>query len=139
MAINQSTPRRLQANPGYSDVTTNLTAHPLKRDLSLLTNEDAVKRSVKNILLTSKGERRLDPQFGAGLNRYLFEQLTASTVQTIKNDILHSIQTYEPRAVINSVDISAHGVENTLHVTVTFTTRNTTEPQRLEVVLDRIR
>lgn len=139
MAINQSTPRRLQTQPGYSDISTNFSQHPIQRDVSLLLNEDAVKRSLRNILLTSKGERLIDPDFGAGLTRYLFEPLIPSTVQIIKTEIKNAIETYEPRVLINKIDVSGDTAKNELRVSITFSTTNITEPQSLEVILDRVR
>ena len=137
--LDQDSPRRVRTSPGYSDISTNLTQHPMQRDISLLTNEDAIKRSIRNILLTNKGERLLDPSFGAGLSRYLFEPLIPSTTQVIKTEILNAIQTYEPRAVINNINVSAEGNKNALYVSITFTAVNATEPQQLEVILDRVR
>jgi len=137
--LDQDSPRRARTSPGYSDVSTNLTQHPLQRDVSLLTNEDAVKRSIRNILLTNKGERLLDPSFGAGLARYLFEPFIASTVQVIRTEIRNAIETYEPRALINNINVTADSSKNSLYVSLTFTTINTTEPQQLEVILDRVR
>lgn len=139
MALNQNTPTRQIERPGYSDISTNLTQHPIKRDLSLVTNEDAVKRSMRNILLTNKGERPLDPEFGVGLNRYLFEHASMSTSQIIKTEIRNAIESYEPRAIINNINVSADSDRYSLLISITFTTVNSVEPQRLDVVLDRVR
>ena len=56
----------------YSDFQTNFTIHPIKKDLTRLVNEDSVKRSIKNILLTNYYERRFRPRFGANIRKYLF-------------------------------------------------------------------
>lgn len=137
--LNQDTPRRVRPSPGHSDISTNITQHPMQRDISLLTNEDAVKRALRNILFTNKGERLLDPDFGAGLTRYLFEPLIPSTVQVIKTEIRNAIETYEPRAIINKIDVTGESQKNALHVSITFTTTSGTGTQTLEVILDRVR
>ena len=137
--LNQNSPIRSLNLPRYADLQTNLVKHPLTNDISMNFNDNAIARSIRNILITNKGERRLDPEFGAGLRDYLFELFTPALIQTIKFDIKHAINTYEPRAIINTVDVSASPDNNSLSISVVFTTINDTEPRSVEVILDRIR
>ena len=112
----------------YSDFTNNLLIHPIKKDLTRLVNEDSVKRSIKNILLTDYYERRFRPRFGANIRKYLFETITPLTLRSIQNDIMVAIKTYEPRANVIDVKVSAGSDNNQVDVSITFTTINNLQP-----------
>ena len=125
----------------YSDFQTNFTIHPIKKDLTRFINEDSVKRSIKNILLTNYYERPFRPRFGANLRKYLFENITPITLQTIKNDIVTAINNYEPRANIIDIIVSSGFDNNQVDVSITFTTINNLQPVLLNasIALDRVR
>lgn len=125
----------------YSDFQTNFTIHPIKKDLTRLVNEDSVKRSIKNILLTNYYERRFRPRFGANIRKYLFDNITPLTLRAIQSDITNAINTYEPRANIIDIKVSAGSDNNEVDVTITFTTINRLQPVLLSatIALDRVR
>ena len=125
----------------YSDFQTNFTIHPIKKDLTRLVNEDAVKRSIKNIILTNHYERPFRPKFGSNLRKYLFENITPITLQAMKNDIVTAINNYEPRANIIDVIVSAGSDNNQVDVAIAFTTINKLQPVLLTatIALDRVR
>lgn len=125
----------------YSDFQNNLTIHPIKKDLTRLVNEEAVKRSIKNILLTDYYERRFRPKFGANIRKYLFENITPLTLKAIQSDVTMAIGTYEPRARIIDIKVSAPSDSNEVDITVTFTTINRLEPITVSanISLNRVR
>jgi phage baseplate assembly protein W len=123
----------------YSDFRTDFAPHPVKQDLVLLSNEEAVKRSIKNICFTGVYERFWNPRFGAGLKKYLFEPITHITEEMIKNDIKSSIANYEPRALTYEVYVSALPDQNAYTATIIFTVINNPNPITFSVLLDRIR
>ena len=125
----------------YSDFQTNFTIHPIKKDLTRLINEDAVKRSIKNILLTNYYERRFRPRFGANIRKYLFDNITPLTIRAIESDITNAIGIYEPRANIIDITVSAGSDDNQVDVAITFTTINRLQPVLLSatIALDRVR
>lgn len=126
----------------YSDFLNNLTLHPIRKDVSRNVNEDAVKRSIKNILLTNYYERPFRPNFGANITKYLFEPLTPITLELIKSDIINAISNYEPRANIIDVTVSADNSDNnSISVTVIFSVINNSNPVTLitTLALDRVK
>jgi len=125
----------------YSDFQTNLTIHPVKKDLTRLVNEDAVKRSIKNILLTNHYERRFRPRFGANIRKYLFENITPFTLQVIQNDISIAIKNYEPRAKVLDIRVSSASDTNAVDVHILFSVINKPQPILLTttIALDRVR
>ena len=72
----------------YSDIDLRFQAHPLTKDLIKLEDGDAVKQSIKNIVLTNKKEKRFDSLFGGNLRNYLFENIDTLYLDTIKEDII---------------------------------------------------
>ena len=123
----------------YSDITTNLTIHPVKGDVLLLTNEQSVKRAILNLMFTDPFERPFNPDIGAGLKGYLFENIGSETEFVIREKIIDVINNYEPRANIISVSVKALPDENAYKATITFSILNNNNPLTLDVVLRRVR
>lgn len=123
----------------YSDFRANFDVHPVKQDLVRLVNEDAVARSIRNILLTNVYERRRNPGFGAGLAAYLFENISKTTESNIKKAIEDAITNYEPRASLVHVHVSALPDKNAYTATIVFSVVNRLEPIQLDLLLERIR
>lgn len=123
----------------YSDIDSAFNIHPNTRDVSLLINEDAVKTSIRNILLTRKGERVFNTLYGSDLQSILFENITPQTELTLKKYIETSITNFEPRAKLIEVIVTGMPDENGYVVTIIFGVINKTEPIKLELLLNRIR
>lgn len=123
----------------YSDIRTNLDVHPVKQDIVLLTNADAVKNSIRNILLTRPYERPRKPSFGAGLSGYLFENVSRATEGSIRDAIILAIENYEPRASIVEVYVSVLPDRDAYAATIVFAIVNQIDPVQLDVLLERIR
>ena len=123
----------------YSDFGINLNVHPLRKDINRITNEDAVRRSIKNILLTNHYERKMRPTFGANLSKYLFELITPITLQNIKIEIESAISNYEPRCNIISTVVSAGTDNNSVEITVTFSLLNSLNPVTVSTILGRVK
>jgi phage baseplate assembly protein W len=109
------------------------------KDLNLLENENAVKQSIINILLTNVGERHFNPDYGSDINKVLFENITPQTISTLKSLIRTSIENFEPRAKILEVSVTPSADEHYLNVNVIFNIINKTEPIDLDILLNRIR
>jgi phage baseplate assembly protein W len=123
----------------YSDLTTNLGVHPQKLDLYLEVNEEAVKRSITNILLTDRGERLFNPVFGSSIRGLLFENISPQTEAALKSAVENAIENFEPRASLIDVFVQPMPDENAYAVTVAFGIINSPEPIVLELLLNRIR
>jgi Phage baseplate assembly protein W len=123
----------------YSDFKSNIDPHPIRRDLVKITNADAITRSVRSILLTNQYERFGQPEFGAGLQHYLFENVSRTTEGLIRDAIIQAIGNYEPRANIIEVYVSARPDDNAYAATVVFSVVSRLDPVTLNVLLERIR
>lgn len=123
----------------YSDFAKNLEQVPGRTDLSRRINESAVKESIKNIVLTNKGERLFQPDFGCNINASLFENIDANTVIILKDDITRAIRTYEPRCIVKNVEIIADLDTNDIRATVLFSVINNSNTTSLTIDLVRER
>ena len=84
-------------------------------------DEGAVKNSLKNIFNTNPGEKLLNPEFGLSLKRYLFSPLTQDLAETIGDEIVSGIEKYEPRVILNNVDVYVDFDDNQYLISLTLT------------------
>lgn len=134
----------IRQKPKYKDFYTNFevkgsTTGRQKGDLYVLTDADAVKQSIRNIILTDPNERMFNPTFGGGVRRSLFENITMSSIEIIKTQIKYTIMNYEKRAKLVSVNVVAAPDENRYDVTITFSVINNTNVEKLDLILYRVR
>jgi phage baseplate assembly protein W len=123
----------------YADFKKNLAISPISKDLALIKDDEAVKQSIKNLVLTDPGERLMQPFIGGGIRALLFENITPAVLNLIENLVKSTISTYEPRADIINVSASSKYDDNTVNVVVNFYIRNTNEPIKLDLILTRVR
>lgn len=123
----------------YSDVTINFTAHPNTGILMQRNNADAVKRALRNLIMTNKGERPYNLGFGCNIRSILFEQATEINQRQLRTFITEAIENYEKRALLEDVVITLANDEQTYVIDVYFRLINSPDVQNLNVKLDRIR
>ena len=123
----------------FSDLDLNFTAHPVTGDVARLYDENAIKRSVRNLLQTNNFERPFHSEIGSQIRALLFEPASPVLNTMLKRVITDTITTFEPRVVVNSVTVSSNADNNSLNVTLVFTIVNTVTPVTMNVVLQRTR
>jgi phage baseplate assembly protein W len=123
----------------YADFHMDLFQNPVSLDLARNTDEEAVKQSIRNLLLTDRGERPFQPLLGSDLRQLLFENFTPDTVVIAKQMVRETIENYEPRANLIGVDILANPDVNTISVVVVFNVINSEEDITLVTTLARVR
>jgi phage baseplate assembly protein W len=123
----------------YRDLKKTFDKHPVSNDLLTISEEDAVKDSIMNIIFTSPYERYRKPTFGAGIPADLFENMSPQTEYQVKNRVENAINTYEPRAILIDVAVAANNEQNYYIVTIAFRVRNSFQTIIIENILRRIR
>ena len=123
----------------YSDLDLDFAKNPLSLDVNVKTDVDAVKRSIKNLIIPGRYERLFQPDLSAGVSGLLFEQLTPGTKNTSETRIRQTIQKNEPRANLRNVQVLEDFDNNELKVTIDFTVVNISRPVNLEFTLRRLR
>jgi phage baseplate assembly protein W len=122
----------------YSDLTTNLIAHPNTKDLFTVKNNEAVKRSIKNLVLTDIYERPFS-KIGGDVNSSLFENITPQSAESLRKKIEFTIGNYEPRAKVKEIIVSAAADSNAYNIDIYFYTINIPEIEKLQLTLTRVR
>jgi len=92
-----------RVSPGFKDVSMSFKVNPLNFDLIGLKNENAIARSVRNIVFTLPGEKFFDETFGSNISASLFENMDNISADQIVEEIKQSIDNYEPRVNLLSV------------------------------------
>jgi phage baseplate assembly protein W len=89
----------------FKDLSVTFKPHPITGDLISVKDDNAIKQSIVNLLLTNKGERFFEPEIGASISELLFEPLDYGVAALIQTKIRDTLTQYEPR--INILDIRA--------------------------------
>lgn len=123
----------------FSDFDSIFAVNPITKQLSINKNREAVKESVKNLILTDYFERPFKSDIGCSIRSYLFELWSPALKQTMQNAIREVIDNYEPRADLIDVQVEDNSDKHAINVTVVFSVRNDPTPVVLNVILERVR
>lgn len=134
-----TTRKTVQRDPVFTDFYNNFNVHPQNKRLALHTDEQAVRRSLRNILSTNTKERLFNPEFGGGLRRFLFEDISVMTADLIKDAIKDSVGRHEPRARVVDVLVVSNEFAHSYDVSVYYELINNANPQTLQLTLYRVR
>jgi len=127
------------ANRVWTDLDLDFTKHPITDDISKKRGVEAIKRSVRNLLLTNKYERPFNPDLGSGIMGLLFELVSPTTANVLELAIREVLENYEPRIIIDNIRIQGDIDRNGYHITLEFTPINTLQPVTIELFLERLR
>jgi len=147
MAVNPSAFKDAESNSDsdrnaqiYKDINLNFSKHPITGDIGKLTNVEAVKRSVRNLVNTNFYERPFHPEIGSDVRNALFENMTPQVASRLGRNIEDVIVNFEPRAELISVIVQANIDSNAYEATIKFNVVNSeTEEQTLNLFLERLR
>ena len=109
-----------RVSKSFKDISMSFKFNPLSGDLITLKNENAIARAVRNIVLTTPGEKLFDPDFGSSISEILFENVDNITAVAIQDEIKSSLQNYEPRVEIIDVIVDPNFDENQFDVVITY-------------------
>ena len=129
-----------RVSPGFKDISMTFQANPLNLDLIGLKNENAIARSVRNIVFTLPGEKFFDEQFGSRISASLFENIDDITAGVISDEISYSVTRYEPRVELIDVEVFPNFDSNGFDVTIVYNIIGAdVPPQELQFALQSTR
>jgi len=123
----------------YSDFDLAFKPHPNTGDISTLYDINSIKQSVKNLILTNRGERPFNPFIGSDVRGLLFEPADGFTAVSIQSAITDTIDTYEPRVELLNVDVTADVDNNRYAVEIEFRIVTNLQTESIQFYLERIR
>ena len=109
-----------RVSKSFKDLSMSFKFNPLSGDLITLKNENAIARAVRNIVLTTPGEKLFDPDFGSSVSEILFENVDDITAVSIEDEIKSSLKNYEPRVELIDVNVEPNFDENQFDVTISY-------------------
>jgi phage baseplate assembly protein W len=123
----------------YADLDLTFKRLPVTNDVAMSYDDQAVIRSVRNLLSTNFYERPFNPNLGGNIDKLLFEPATNITANLIKEEIQTVLTNYEPRVSIDNIAVTANPDQNSFTVTITFYIGNNTLPTAVNLLLERSR
>ena len=124
----------------FKDISLSFKRHPVTNDILALTNEDAIKRSVRNLVETVNEERFFNPLIGSHVRESLFKLADNSLRATLKTQIRTTIENFEPRVNLTDVIVNHPNDSNDLEITVVYDIiGQETTPQEITFILQPTR
>ena len=105
---------------GFKDISLSFLRHPVTNDIGTLSNEDAIKRSVVNLVRTRVGERFFNSLLWSKVESYFFELADSGLVDPLQEEIKTVLSNFEPRVVVRDVNVALYPEDNELDVTITY-------------------
>ena len=126
----------------YKDLSLFFTPNPVSGDVTMVTDVQDIKRSVRNLVMTNRFEKPFHPEVASHVRDLLFERFTPITFNLLRNRIETVLANYEPRVSVTDVEIDDTGEAidgNELNVRIFFTLRNDPQIQSVDILLERVR
>ena len=126
----------------YKDLSLFFTPNPVSGDVTMVTDVQDIKRSVRNLVMTNRFEKPFHPEIASHVRDLLFERFTPITFNLLRNRIETVLENYEPRVSVTDIEIDDSGQamdNNNLNVRIFFTLRNDPQIQSVDILLERVR
>ena len=105
---------------GFKDISLSFKKHPVTRDILTLKNEDAIKRSVQNLVRIIRGEVFFNELIGTRLSGSLSELANSDYIEPMKTEIETVIKNFEPRVRLTDVDFKSFPDQNAIEVIINY-------------------
>ena len=129
-----------RVSQGFKDISMSFESNPLTDDLIAIKNENAIARSIRNIVFTQPGEKFFEPDFGSDISAILFENIDDITGDSIADQIRQSINNWEPRVNLIDIETFPNFDNNAFDVRISYEIIGADIPsQELEFVLQPTR
>lgn len=115
---------------GFKDISLSFKRNPVTNDIISLRNEDAIKRSVMNLVRTRVGERFFNPLVGSKVEDYFFELADNTIASPIEDEIRTCIENFEPRVILRQVNVSVFPESNSIDVSIVYDIVGLSVPQQ---------
>ena len=123
----------------FADLDLSFAANPFTKDIYLKTDEDAVKTALKHLLRTENFERPFHPEIGTQIRSLMFEQFSSAIKIAMERTIFESIEKFETRIRLISVEVVESLDTNDLIVTIIFSLKNSPAPITITTSISRVR
>ncbi|MBU38047.1 MAG: hypothetical protein CMA59_00830 [Euryarchaeota archaeon] len=122
---------------GFKDLAVSFKANPSTGDFGVVKNENAIKQSVRNLILTQFGERPFQEEIGSRVNTLLFEPWDPFSVDALKSEIFNCLQRLEPRIQCTNVAVRDDSDINSVQIGIDYTIVGESEVKQVDFLLER--
>ena len=123
----------------FRDLDLDFTRHPVSGDVAMKNNTEAIKRSLRNLVLTNPREKFFHPEIGSGVRNLLFENFTPVVKIKLERNIRTLVENYEPRVVLEDITVFFEERDNRLEVSIQFQVVGQPGSTNLTFPLERLR
>ena len=123
----------------FKDINLSLARHPITGDIASLTNIEAVKRSVRNLINTNFYERPFHPEIGSNVRSVLFEPVSPIVASVLERHVKDVVENFEPRAELIDVQVTDNSDANEYRVQIKFYVVNSSDIVDMNIFLERLR
>tara|TARA_B100001250_G_scaffold248293_1_gene213463 strand:+ start:5301 stop:5720 length:420 start_codon:yes stop_codon:yes gene_type:complete len=120
MALKDITNKEFTKSRSFKDIAVSFAKNSFTDDAAIVKNENSIKQSVKNLVLTQMGEKPFQPTKGCRVNALLFEPLDPFTADALKEEVLNTIRQYEPRVKISDCTVTPIIESNKINISITY-------------------
>jgi phage baseplate assembly protein W len=123
----------------FTDLDLNFSKHPITNDIVKVNDENAINRSIRNLVSTNFNERPFQPYKAGNVIALLFEPITELSAYDIKSAIEEVITNYEPRCNLTEVQVIPNPERNGYQVSIYYHPENLPNPEQLDIFLEKVR
>ena len=103
---------------------------------STYTTQDAIQNNLIDFFLTEPGERYLNPTFGGGLRRFIFEQISSNNLDNLKEDVQYKMVNYFPNVIVRNLEVLQDPDYNTITVSMKYTIKDTAISDEIQIAFN---
>ncbi len=130
----------MAATLSFKDINITFKKHPVTNDLVVSKDASAIKQSIVNLLMTNKGERVYQPEYGSDLRKFLFEPMDFATAAAIQSNIISTLKKFEPRIGVQTITAIPNFDDNGFDCEMVYVIRGSdVPPVQVEFFLSRTR
>ena len=137
MALKPLSSRDLAKSRSFNDIGMAFGKNPFTDDVSIVKDDNSIKQSIRNLVMTTPGEKPFQPNIGCGVYSLLFEPLDAFSADAIKSEIINTINQYERRVQLRNVNCIPFKGNNKISVTVQYQVVGIPIVEEVKFVLQR--
>ena len=120
MALKDITGQSAKTSRAFRDIAIGLSRNTFTNDAGIVKNDNSVKQSIRNLVMTAPGEKPFQPLIGSKTRALLFEPMDPFTIDAIRDEIINTINQYEPRVQLTEVEVIPFQETNKVNITVQY-------------------
>jgi|TARA_B100000035_G_scaffold304036_1_gene303263 phage baseplate assembly protein W len=137
MALKKVSGKSVSRSRSFTDLAIGMARNANTKDVAVVKNDNAIKQAVRNLILTTPGEKPFQPLVGSNISQLLFEPLDDFTEDAIRQEIINTINRFEPRVRLETVEVIGNFSRNTFDVAVEYRIVGIPIVETIEFVLQR--